>query len=56
MSLTVAIIVLVVLVLGLLGILGGMMSWPRNLTPHRPRGGKPAARMRRFSRRRPPGA
>jgi hypothetical protein len=51
MSLTVAIIVLIVLALGLVGLLTGMMSWPRNLTPHRARGGKPAARIRRFQRR-----
>jgi len=51
MSLTIAIIVLVVLALGLIGILTGVMRWPRNLTPHRARDGRPAARMRRFSRR-----
>ena len=48
MTLTIAIIVLILLALGLLGLLTGMMSWPRKLTAHRPAGGKPAARMRRF--------
>jgi uncharacterized iron-regulated membrane protein len=51
MGLIIAIIVLVVLVAALLAMLTGMMSWPRRLRPHRPGGGQPAARMRRF---RPP--
>jgi hypothetical protein len=50
MGLTITIVVLVVLAIVLLAMLTGMMSWPRNMRPHRPRGGRPAARMRRFPR------
>jgi hypothetical protein len=50
MGLTITIIVLAVLAIVLLGMLTGMMSWPRNMRPHRSRGGRPAARMRRFRR------
>ena len=52
MTLTIAIIVLVVLALGLIALLSGMMSLPRHMERHRARGGKPAARVRRFSRQR----
>jgi hypothetical protein len=52
MGLTITIIVLAVLAVVLLAMLTGMMSWPRNLRAHRARGGRPAARMRRFPRRR----
>lgn len=51
MGLTITIIVLVVLAVVLLAMLSGLMSWPRNLRPHREGGGRPAARMRRFKRR-----
>jgi hypothetical protein len=51
MGLTVAIVVLAALAIVLLAMLTGMMSFPRRFRPHRPSGGRPAARMRRFPRR-----
>jgi hypothetical protein len=48
MSLLTTIIVLVALAVILLTLLAWTMSWPRNLRPHRRRGGRPAARMRRY--------
>jgi uncharacterized iron-regulated membrane protein len=52
MGLTITIIVLGVLAITLLAMLTGMMSWPRRMRPHRSHGGRPAARVRRFPRRR----
>jgi hypothetical protein len=43
---TLTVIVLTVLAVALVGVLAFAMSRPAKLTPHRPRGGRPAARMR----------
>jgi hypothetical protein len=46
MSLGLTIVVLVLLALALIAGLALVMSRPTRLRPHRPRGGRPAARMR----------
>lgn len=52
MDLTTAVILLVLLALALIGGLAWTMTSPKRLRPHRPAGGRPAARMRFWRRHR----